>query len=236
MNNKTEKLKPIVLSIPLFDNFMKEPSGAKLLCLYCFYLKTASIQKTNQIKCTTFFVTKGLKWNKDTVNKYKKKLIELGLIENIKRKNPKGKIEGWYIKVNYIWKSQTLEKPEYGIYQRLENTPPNALSSDNLNALSSDIKKHPPKNEFLLDEIKEEEYEKRLRAINGIIFDNKEARNIANNPEYDSELIYKYCSCIEQRFEKDNSNIKLFLNMLNDPGIYNINFSENQQLVTNELK
>jgi len=140
----------IILSKQTVDVFLKEKNPSDLIGLYTFYYYTAKWQKTNQIKCTTSYVAKGLNWTKERVIRNKKKLIEVGLVQDLKRKNEKGRIEGWYIKLNYVWKKETVmeslktqrvDEPEGGLTQRVDETDINALSAGSLNALSAN-KKH----------------------------------------------------------------------------------------------
>ena len=42
----------------------------------------------------------------DKFRRTQKKLIELGLIERIQKRNRKGQITGWYILVNFVWKRE----------------------------------------------------------------------------------------------------------------------------------
>lgn len=127
----------------------KNFSGA--FTLYGFYYYTAKWQKTNQPYCTTSFVAKGLYWSKDKVKKYKKILMDLGLIENIELKDAKtGKTIKWFIKVSFIFKKETLSNllpeggekntPGGGVKNHpgggVKKTPTNALST-NTNTLST---------------------------------------------------------------------------------------------------
>jgi len=135
---------PIVLSKPLLDIFLSKSKPAELISLYCFYYYTAKWQKTNQVKATTGYVGKGLKWNLDKVRRWKKELILLGLVEDIIARGTGNRIVGHYIKVNFIWKNSTIkskfhttENPECGKSLTVENPETNALSSNNINALST---------------------------------------------------------------------------------------------------
>ena len=135
--------KLIIITKQTSDLFLMQKNPADLLALYWFYYYTAKWQKTNITKCSINYVEKGLNWSKEKVIKTKKGLIALDLIKNIKRKNKKGQITGWYIKIKYIWgkkKSATIQRvasPEGGFNQRVENPDTNALSSSNINALNS---------------------------------------------------------------------------------------------------
>lgn len=135
----------VILSKGVIDVFLKEENGLDLIGLYTFYYYTAKWQKTNQIKATDTYVRKGLNIGKDRLKKAKDRLLELGLIAIITTRSRAGGIEGWYIKLNYLWKNETVKtylsenlleaKPTCG------KTETNALSTNNINALSTNIKK-----------------------------------------------------------------------------------------------
>ena len=150
---------PIIIGKPLMDKIMNGcgKDWCKVYALYSFYYYTARWQKTNQPKATTEYAAKGMHCTEDTIRKYKKKLIELELIENVvTRKNDK--ISGHYIRVNFIWTKEKTEqytpnrkpvngKPNTGEKLPLEKSlgleknGANALSSNkNINALSSNKK------------------------------------------------------------------------------------------------
>lgn len=131
----------IVLTKYTFERFLKEENPADLMSLYTFYLYTAKWQKTNQVYCTVCFVCKGIKWGKDKVRKIKRQLKDMGLIEDIQRRDTDNKIIGHYVKINYIMKSHPPCFPEGGLSQRVGKTATNALSTNNINALSTGKKK-----------------------------------------------------------------------------------------------
>ena len=145
----------VILTKPMLDVFLKQKNPSELISLYIFYYYTAKWQKTNQPKCTTDYVSKGLHWAAQKVRNVKKQLIELGLVEDIKQRGEHNKITGHYIKINFVFsasesvKVHTVMNHEYGEeshpndllqygddYSMDFNTP-NALSINNLNALSS---------------------------------------------------------------------------------------------------
>jgi len=148
----------IILSKQTIDAFLDEEKPSDLIALYCFYYYTAKWQKTNQPKATTSYVENGLKWTKERVQINKKQLIKLGLINDIVKKSKEGKIIGWYIKLNYLWKNETIknhqqEKPASGKSYPVENPTTNALSDNNINALNVDniIKQKTKKFIFLVE-------------------------------------------------------------------------------------
>lgn len=129
-----ENMEPMVFVKTFSDTLLSHPHYDKLIALYYFMYYTAKWQGTNQPKATASYIASKLRWSIRTVKKYKVMLIELGLVENIKVIDHKTKkIIGWYIKLNFIPKKTTVQK-----YHRVVNLHPNALSSSNTNALSSD--------------------------------------------------------------------------------------------------
>ena len=142
----------VILTKYTLDVFLQQKNPSELISLYTFYYYTAKWQQTNQPKCTTSYAAKGLHWNRSKVAKVKKQLLEFGLIEDVRLVDPKTKIvRGYYIKMNYIFKQETLEKSQCtrnlsnGLEndqsqctrnQTLENEYTNALSVNNKNALS----------------------------------------------------------------------------------------------------
>lgn len=133
----------VILSKATIDSFLKKENASDLIALYIFYYYTAKWQKTNQIKATTGYTAKGLGWGDDRVIRNKKELIIMGLVEDVQEKSG-GKIEGWYIKIKYLWKENTVQQsihprqvPEGGSVQRVEIKGTNALSVNRLNALNN---------------------------------------------------------------------------------------------------
>lgn len=134
----------IILSKQTIDEFLKQNNPADLISLYTFYYYTAKWQKTNHPKCTDNYIKKGLKWGISRIQNAKTVLKNLGLIQTIQRRDKKGKVIGWYIKMNYLWRNITLN--EYGIIQNTQKQQvdettsgkqeTNALSVNNINALS----------------------------------------------------------------------------------------------------
>lgn len=133
---------PIVISKPTLDIFLKQEKPGDLIALYLFYYYTAKWQKTNQPKCTTGYVAKGLKWTEERVQRTKRVLISLELIEDLTSRNSGNRITGHYIKVNFIWvheKTKDFHPPEIpapGNSLPLEMLGGNALSDSSINALS----------------------------------------------------------------------------------------------------
>ena len=129
----------IIFTKQTYDAFLKSDNPAELIALYSFYYYTAKWQKTNQPKCTTGYAANGLKWSESKIRKFKKELIDLGLIEDIALRDEHNKIAGHYIKLNYILKqstltnSHTIENPQCGNSDSVGNKGTNALSDNNKN-------------------------------------------------------------------------------------------------------
>jgi len=137
---------PIILSKPLLDTFLSKSNPADLIALYCFYYYTAKWQKTNQPKATNNYCMEGLGWGYQKLYRTQQQLIELKLIEKLNTRDTLGKISGWYIKVNFIWKkdtTQNYQNPEL-VKSRTGKQKINALSYNNINALNSNNKNNIP--------------------------------------------------------------------------------------------
>jgi len=126
----------IIMSTDTYGELLKKSPDA--IALYMFYYYTAKWQGTNQPKATPSYCMKGLKWGEIRFAKADKILKQMGLIEKISAKDEQGKIIGWYVKLNYIWKTQTVKN----LKTRTPSNPPsgfkgiNALNDNNINALS----------------------------------------------------------------------------------------------------
>ncbi len=147
----------IILTKQTLDIFLKQENPSELISLYTFYYYTAKWQETNQPKCTTDYVAQGLHWNRHKVVKVKKQLLEFGLIEDVRIVDQETKrVKGYYIKINYILKKDTVSKiqcaqnppsgngaknnprPSVPKIDRVDSRHTNALSAGNLNASSAD--------------------------------------------------------------------------------------------------
>lgn len=132
----------IIITKATIDKFLQEENPAELIALYTFFYYTAKWQETNIVKATQNYVKKGLGWGIDRLSKSENKLIELGLIEKIQRKNKLGKITGWYVKVNYVFKKNTVDLIHNTQNPQVDEATTgkqetNALSTNSLNALST---------------------------------------------------------------------------------------------------
>jgi len=112
MNNQIEKAiqyntneEPIIISKPTSDRLLKLDRPADAMALYWFYYYTAKWQHSSTPHANNHYVTEGLKWSGARLNKAKKDLISLGLIEQPERQwSPTTKKIGFpCIKINFIW-------------------------------------------------------------------------------------------------------------------------------------
>lgn len=111
--------------------FQEENQNA--LILYLFYYKTAKWQKHNPIKASDEYCKKCLHWGIDKLQATKKRLKELDLIELIRRTGDKGKVEGWYIKINYLIDETRIPKTTIPISPHLVPQETNTINNKYIN-------------------------------------------------------------------------------------------------------
>lgn len=79
-----------------------QEASVEALGLYVAYFEIAQWQGTYRVKATTGFMTKRVGWGKDKVIKYKKQLLDIGVIEDYQDKNEEGKIKGHYVTIKHL--------------------------------------------------------------------------------------------------------------------------------------
>lgn len=129
----------IILTKQTLDIFLRQENPSELIALYTFYYYTAKWQATNQIKCTTGYVAKGLHWGVNKTRKVKKQLKDFGLIEDVQTRDPiTKKVCGHYIRMNYIFKKETIEKTQECAKDSTDSTLTDAHSvgGENTNVLA----------------------------------------------------------------------------------------------------
>gem|GEM_PF-2797081 len=126
---------PLVTSKITFDIFLKQENPAELIALYHFYYYTSKWQQTTTVKATTNYISSGLHWTTKKVIRIKKKLVELGFIEDVqKRDEATGRIVSHYIKINFLWgEVHPVDLPQGGLDHRVDFDQTNALLTGNLN-------------------------------------------------------------------------------------------------------
>jgi Mn-dependent DtxR family transcriptional regulator len=136
---------PIVLSRGLVNLLLQDEKPMEALSLYVFYYNTAKWQKTNKIRATTSYAAKGLNISKTKVRATKKRLVNLGLIQDIKQRDEKNSIVGHYIFVRFIWSRNIVEEVLYNVEELLSNILEN--TSDKKKLLR-ELKTHAIKNPY----------------------------------------------------------------------------------------
>lgn len=99
----------VILTKHTLDVFLREDNSSDLIGLYVFYYYTAKWQRTNQPKVTDGYVMNGLSWGKKRLKMAKQKLLKFGLITQVQARKD-NKIEGWYIRLNFIMKNENVKK------------------------------------------------------------------------------------------------------------------------------
>lgn len=192
---------PMVMSKTLFK-LMKDQADPMLVWgVYSFYYYTAKYQKTNQVRCTVNFISKGLKCSDDKVRKARKILIELGLIEDVQSLNENGKFNPSYVKVNFIWSKSTVDAlPKTGIpsTRHTVKQQTNALSSNKENASSN-------KNKMLVDFFENERYIPLAKKLFSTIKEKKLSPRLKYNEKQWSTQLYELHKEIKNIHKKENS-------------------------------
>lgn len=127
---------PLSIYPTTFQILKKSGNYQQLISLYMFYYFTAKVQGNNQIWANIAFTAEGVDWSVSSVRKYRKKLLELGLIELIPRKTGRSK---QYIKINFLLKQEEGSKIYHPTDDSrvVKNAPLNTLKKlDNFNNLS----------------------------------------------------------------------------------------------------
>lgn len=89
----------VTITRQTMELFLKEFHYVELVALYSYYKYIAEEQGTNTIKCTTEQVENTFCWGTQRVRKYKKALINMGLIDDLTKKDKYGKIIGHFIQI-----------------------------------------------------------------------------------------------------------------------------------------
>ena len=138
----------ILTTTATLHNLFSYEKGSDAVALYLFYYYTAKWQKTNQVKATSDYTMKGLRWGRDKFSQAKRILLESKLVEDITNKDKAGKVNGWYIKINFIWTTEKGDQVVNSLLDkkttllkshRVDKPQTNALSKNKINASSKDI-------------------------------------------------------------------------------------------------
>ena len=126
----------LVVNKSTIDKLFKEDNQNPLV-LYLFYYKTAKWQKHNPIKASDDYCKKCLHWGNDKLTATKQKLKELELIETIKRTDEKGKIVGWYVKVNYLVDESRTPETTTPVKPELVSQETNTINNKYINNINN---------------------------------------------------------------------------------------------------
>jgi hypothetical protein len=147
----------IIIPKQVFSILLQQENAGDLIALYSFYYYTAKWQNTTEPACANSYCMKGLRMGEDRFMRAKKKLVDIGLVAQVKRKTDIDK--GWYIKLLY---DSTLPKEpgKHGSYnpknpentvlttQRTRKTRHNSSNNitiiNNSNPIIKNIKKEKP--------------------------------------------------------------------------------------------
>ena len=102
------KKHPPVINITktTIDVLLKQDKPDQLIALYIFYCYTACWQQTLQVRATTTYAAEGLKWSTKKVQRVKKILVELNLVEDMQSRK-KGQFGERYVRVFYTVQDKT---------------------------------------------------------------------------------------------------------------------------------
>lgn len=188
------------------------------LILYLFYYKTAKWQKHNPIKASDDYCKKCLHWGTDKLKETKQRLKEMELIAIEKRFDEKHKLEGWYVRINYLISDSTIPKTTIPIKPLVDsqetntNNNNNRNTNNNINTINDDDNKEDlidflqnngfVLNDILYDVVKEWEDNDLTRyAIKKAVLNNK------YNINYIQKILYSYeknnIKSVQEAMEQD---------------------------------
>lgn len=126
----------LIINKVTIEKLFKEENQNPLI-LYMFYYKTAKWQKHNPIKASDDYCKKCLHWGIDKLQSAKKRLKELQLIESIKRTDDKGKIVGWYVRINYLIEKTTIPETTIPVSPQLVSQETNTINNNYINTINN---------------------------------------------------------------------------------------------------
>jgi len=185
---KAVSFKIVAMTDITIRNILQNAS-CEALGLYTAYFEIAKWQETYRIKATTGFMVKRTGWGKNKVIKYKKQLIELGVIKDYKNIGEDGQVEGHYIEILHLVDDiPHSQNPEGGFHHRWQNET-QVLSTGNLSAIN--------KNKVLGDSLVKDKFEELRKAYKKSLkgktrgLDTEWGNFIKKNPKADTSLIEK---------------------------------------------
>lgn len=121
---QTVSFTPITVTVETLQILSKETNYANLLALYMACVEITTWQKNNSIKASRNFMMKRLNWGEDRLSKAKARLVELSLLENVRRTKEDGTVEGHYVLVKHV--IHTPLKPSAGFEHGVDSGGTNA--------------------------------------------------------------------------------------------------------------
>lgn len=111
---KTAQFKIVAMTDITIRNILQNAS-VEALGLYTAYFEIAQWQETYKVKATTGFMVKRTGWSKNKVIKYKKQLIQLGVLQDHKDIGEDGQVKGHYVEILHLVDEKPhSQKPEGG--------------------------------------------------------------------------------------------------------------------------
>lgn len=119
---------PIAVTFETMDQLFRQGHGDAVQ-LYMSYVCISHWQKQYRPKATSQFMQKRLKWGKERLQSAKNVLVDLGLIQDIRETDEKGKVKAWYIQINHIVSETTPpSNPPCGLDHPVASEPPSTLN------------------------------------------------------------------------------------------------------------
>jgi hypothetical protein len=130
---KAVSFKIVAITDVTIRNILQNAS-CEALGLYTAYFEIAKWQETYRVKATTGFMVKRTGWSKNKVIKYKKQLIQLGVIKDYKTIGEDGQVKGHYIEILHLVDDiPHSQNPEGGFHHGWKNET-QVLSTGSLSA------------------------------------------------------------------------------------------------------
>lgn len=90
------------------ERLLKEEHFAELVTVWLFYANAARYQDNQRVFCSVSFVCKGLSMSEERVQRSRRMLKKLNLIEDYAPHDATGRVPKWYVKINYLTRGITI--------------------------------------------------------------------------------------------------------------------------------
>ena len=132
---KSVSFKIVAMTDITIRNILQNAS-CEALGLYTAYFEIAKWQETYRVKATTGFMVKRLNWSKNKVIKYKKQLIDLGVITDHQTRGEDGKVTGHYVEIKHLVDDLPLSQNREGGKDNGWQNETQVLSTGSLSAIN----------------------------------------------------------------------------------------------------